>query len=91
MEPPQINTVRRLIHNAHFAAATAAVEKIACYEGRKLDKAQMLHFSACKFAEEDHRIILKALPAKARSVRPGKRNLPPFQEGPICPYAGASR
>ena len=45
----QTNTVRRLIHNAHFAAPSATVEEIAYYEDRKLDKAQMLRFSTCTF------------------------------------------
>ena len=41
----QNNTVKRLIHNAHFAAPFAAVEEISYYEDRKLDKTQMLRFS----------------------------------------------
>ena len=55
----QTNTVKRLIHNAHFAAPFAAVEEISYYEDRKLDKAQMLRFSTCKFVDEGHHIILK--------------------------------
>ena len=55
----QTNTVKRLIHNAHFAAPSATVEEIAYYEDRKLDKAQMLRFSTCKFVDEGHHIILK--------------------------------
>ena len=55
----QTNAVKRLIHNAHFSAPSAAVEEIACYEDRKLDKAQMLRFSTCKFVDEGHHIILK--------------------------------
>ncbi len=34
------------------------MEEIAYYEGRKLDKAQMLRFSTCKFIEAGHYIIL---------------------------------
>ena len=70
MEPPQINTVKRLIHNAHFAAASATGEKIACYEDRKLDKAQMLHFSTFKFAEEDHCILLKSATSNGKICAP---------------------
>ena len=55
----QTNAVKRLIHNAHFSAPSAAVEEIACYEDRKLDKAQMLRFFTCKFVDEGHHIILK--------------------------------
>ncbi len=35
------------------------MEEIAYYEDRKLDKAQMLRFSTCKFVDEGHHIILK--------------------------------
>ena len=55
----QTNTVKRLIHNARFAALFAAVEEIAYYEDRKLGKAQMPRFSTCKFVDEGHHIILK--------------------------------
>ena len=41
------------------AAPFAAVEEISYYEDRKLDKAQMLRFSTCKFVDEGHHIILK--------------------------------
>ena len=51
--------MKRLIHNAHFAAPFAAVEEISYYEDRKLDKTQMLRFSTCKFVDEGHHIILK--------------------------------
>ena len=56
----QTNAVNRLIHNAHFAAPSAAVEEIAYYKDRKLDKAQMLRFSTCKFVDEGHHIIHNA-------------------------------
>lgn len=55
----QTNAVNRLIHNAHLAVPTAAMEEIAYYEDRKLDKAQMLRFSTCGFVDEGHHIILK--------------------------------
>ncbi len=41
----QTNAVTRLIHNVHFATPSAAVEEIAYYEDRKLDKTQMLRFA----------------------------------------------
>ena len=44
---------------AHFALSDASVEGIEYYEDRKLDKAQMLRFSTCKFIDEGHHIILK--------------------------------
>lgn len=55
----QNNKVNRFVRNAHFSAPNAAVEEIAYYEDRKLDKAQMLRFSTCKFIEDGHHIILK--------------------------------
>lgn len=35
----QTNAVKRLIHNAHFAAPSATIEEITYYEDRKLGKA----------------------------------------------------
>lgn len=49
----------RFARNAHFSLPNAAVEEIEYYEDRKLDKAQMLRFSTCKFIEDGHHIILK--------------------------------
>lgn len=48
----QTNTVQRLIKNANFSAPAAAVEEIEYYEDRKLDKAQILRLSSCKFVDE---------------------------------------
>ena len=53
----QTNTVQRLIKNANFSAPAAAVEEIEYYEDRKLDKAQILRLSSCKFVDEGHHII----------------------------------
>ena len=55
----QNNKVVRLMRNAHFSSPNAAVEEIEYYEDRKLDRAQMLRFSTCKFIEDGHHIILK--------------------------------
>ena len=55
----QTNTVQRLIKNANFSAPAAAVEEIEYYEDRKLDKAQILRLSSCKFVDEGHHIILE--------------------------------
>ena len=88
----QTNTVKRLIHNAHLAIPSATVEEIAYYEDRKLDKAQMLRFSTCKFVDEGHHIILKGASGNGKTYRlcPGKCRLPPFQKGSLRPYAGTS-
>ena len=53
------NRMNRFIRAAHFALSDASVEGIEYYEDRKLDKAQMLRFSTCKFIDEGHHIILK--------------------------------
>jgi len=66
----QTNTVKRLIHNAHFAAPSAVVEEIAYYEDKKLNKVQMLRFSTCKFVDEGHHIILKGASGMARLTLP---------------------
>lgn len=53
------NRMNRFIRAAHFAVSSASVEGIEYYEDRRLDKAQMLRFSTCKFIDEGHHIILK--------------------------------
>ena len=53
------NRMNRLIRSARFATSDASVEGIEYYEDRKLDRAQMLRFSTCKFIDEGHHIILK--------------------------------
>ncbi|NLO16565.1 MAG: ATP-binding protein [Clostridiales bacterium] len=55
----QTNKLNRCIHNARFAIPAATVEGIEYYEDRRLDKAQILRFSTCKYIEEGHHIILK--------------------------------
>ncbi len=55
----QTNKVNRLIKNAHFSAPSATVEGIEYYEDRKLDKAQMLRLSTCRYIDEGHHVILK--------------------------------
>lgn len=55
----QTNKVNRLIRGAHFSAPSATMEGIEYYEDRRLDKAQMLRLSACKYIEEGHHVILK--------------------------------
>lgn len=55
----QTNKVNRLIRGAHFSAPSATMEGIEYYEDRKLDKAQMLRLSTCKYIEEGHHVILK--------------------------------
>lgn len=73
----QTNTVKRLIHNARFAAPFAALEEIAYYEDRKLDKAQMLRSSTCKFVDEGTTSSSKALLATARPTSPALWATPP--------------
>ena len=55
----QTNKVNRLIRGAHFSTPSATMEGIEYYEDRKLDKAQMLRLSTCKYIEEGHHVILK--------------------------------
>ena len=55
----QTNKVARLIKKAHFGAPSATVEGIEYYEDRKLDKAQMMRLSTCKYIDEGHHVILE--------------------------------
>lgn len=55
----QTNKVNRLIKAAHFSAPSATIEGIEYYEDRKLDKAQMLRLSTCRYIDEGHHVILK--------------------------------
>ena len=53
------NKLRRIIHDARFAAPCAEIEDIGYHADRKLDKVQILRFAACKYIESGHHIILK--------------------------------
>lgn len=55
----QTNKVDRLIKKARFGAPSATIEGIEYYEDRKLDKAQMLRLSTCKYIDEGHHVILE--------------------------------
>lgn len=55
----QTNKVNRLIKAAHFSTPSATIEGIEYYEDRKLDKAQMLRLSTCRYIDEGHHVILK--------------------------------
>lgn len=49
----------KLIRSAGFRYPNACVENIEYHADRKLDKAQILDFSTCRYISEDHHIILK--------------------------------
>ena len=55
----QTNKIDRLIKKAHFSASSATVKSIEYYEDRKLDKAQMLRLSTCRYIDEGHHVILE--------------------------------
>jgi DNA replication protein DnaC len=55
----QKNKLNRFIHNAKFSLPGACIEDIEYIPDRKLDKAQILRFSTCKFIEEKHHVIIK--------------------------------
>ena len=56
----QSNKLDRYIINARFAEPLASIEAIEYYPDRKLDKAEMLRLSMCKFIDEKHHIILES-------------------------------
>ena len=55
----QTNKIDRLIKKSHFSASSAMVKSIEYYEDRKLDKAQMLRLSTCRYIDEGHHVILE--------------------------------
>lgn len=55
----QTNRINRLINAAHFAQPGATIEGIEYFEDRKLDKAQLLRLSTCKYIESGRHVILK--------------------------------
>lgn len=55
----QSNKLHRYIKNAQFANPEACIEGIEYHPDRKLDKAQMLRLSTCKFVEQGHHLILE--------------------------------
>lgn len=48
----QSNKLNRYIRNAHFSAASAAMEGIEYIEDRHLDKAKMLRFATCQYIDD---------------------------------------
>ena len=55
----QTNRINRLINAAHFAQPGATIEGVEYFEDRKLDKAQLLRLSTCKYIESGRHVILK--------------------------------
>lgn len=55
----QANKLKKRIHDARLDISSAVVEEIEYFEDRKLDKAQILRLSTCKYIDEEHHIILK--------------------------------
>lgn len=53
------NKLQKLIRAAGFRYPNACMEDIEYHADRKLDKAQMIDFSTCRYISEDHHIILK--------------------------------
>jgi DNA replication protein DnaC len=51
--------LQKLIRTADFRYPNACMEDIEYHVDRKLDKAQMLEFSTCRYISENHHIILK--------------------------------
>ncbi len=53
------NKLQKLIRTADFRYPNACMEDIEYHPDRKLDKAQLLEFSTCRYIVEKHHIILK--------------------------------
>jgi len=56
----QSNKLDRYIINARFAEPQASIEAIDYHPDRKLEKAEMIRLSMCKFIDEKHHIILES-------------------------------
>jgi DNA replication protein DnaC len=54
----QANKLKKMLRNAGFSEGSASIEAIEYHPDRKLDKAQILRFSTCKYIDEGHHIIL---------------------------------
>jgi len=63
----QANKLSRYIKNANFVEPHASIESIEYYPDRKLDKAEMLRLSTCKFIDEHHHIILNGASGNGKS------------------------
>ncbi len=55
----QTNKLKNLIKRASFSISSACIEDIEYLPDRKLDKAQLIRFSTCRYINEGHHIILK--------------------------------
>ena len=78
------NRMNRLIRSARFATSDASVEGIEYYEDRKLDRAQMLRFSTCKFIDEGHHIILKGASGNGKTYTPAPWVMRPAAASSLC-------
>ena len=56
----QSNKLDRYIKNAQFAMPYASIEGIEYHSDRKLDKAEMLRLSTCRYIDEHHHIVLES-------------------------------
>ena len=53
----QANKLKNLIKRAAFSVSAACIEDIEYLPDQKLDKTQMIRFSACQYINEGHHII----------------------------------
>ena len=63
----QTNRINRLINAAHFAQPGATIEGVEYFEDRKLDKAQLLRLSTCKYIESGRHVILKGVSGNGKT------------------------
>jgi len=56
----QGSKLARYIRNARFAEPNASIEDVDYYPDRKLDKAQLIRLSTCKYIEENNHIIVQS-------------------------------
>jgi len=63
----QSNKLDRYIKNARFAEPYASIEGIEYYPDRKLDRAEMIRLSTCKYIDEKHHIILESVSGNGKT------------------------
>ena len=87
----QTNKITHLMNAARFSAPSATIEGVEYFEDRKLDKAQLLRLSTCKYLENGRHVILKGASGKWENLSclcTREFSLSAFEICEVHPYAG---
>lgn len=86
--------MNKLIRSAGFRYPNACVENIEYHADRKLDKAQMIEFSTCRYISENHHIIIKGASGNGKTYIAcalGIAACKKLYQGSICPSSGSAK